>query len=668
MSLRRFGIATRLSIGFGLIVAFMIALAVLGIASMNRINERFEELASKTTVKMWYATMIQDSVHVIDNAILNMIVAREEPTTMMEYVRVMTARKTYESAMEAIGKLEDTAYGKEILERMQQNLEEGKRENSRIIELARAGRYRQAAEIFLETSRTTGAGVHQVCSELVGYEKEDAAASYLAATRTYRFTSFMFVIIGLMVLATASAAAILLTKSITAPLKQGVYVARQLGNGDLSVDIDASGTDETGRLLRAMKEMAEKLKKLSDVEHQLVESQKLETVGRLAGGIARDFNNMLSIILGNTQLMKMQNPKAQKVVERCTVIESAVLRASDFIKQLLAFSRRQILEFRPVRIDQMVREFEKMLRRMLSENIDMRIISHSDFVLVKVDSAQINQVILNLVVNAREAMPEGGRLTIETDVVVVDRDFCSLHPEAKTGAYVVLCVSDTGIGMSREVIDNIFEPFFTTKESGTGLGLSVVYGIIRQHGGFIDVVSEPNRGTRFSVYLPSTTEESTVTQVQAGQGLAKGRGETVLIVEDDRDLRETVSDLLRLLGYRVHTACDGEEGVCVFRQRCDEIDIVLLDAVMPRKSGFEAYKEMDTIRPAIPSLFVTGYNAVHGGNSEEDTGGTGVIQKPYSIEVLSRRIREILDEKRPKTTAQADQTSPRTAPPEALSG
>jgi DNA-binding response OmpR family regulator len=159
-----------------------------------------------------------------------------------------------------------------------------------------------------------------------------------------------------------------------------------------------------------------------------------------------------------------------------------------------------------------------------------------------------------------------------------------------------------------------------------------------------------------------------VTQVQAGQGLAKGRGETVLIVEDDRDLRETVSDLLRLLGYRVHTACDGEEGVCVFRQRCDEIDIVLLDAVMPRKSGFEAYKEMDTIRPAIPSLFVTGYNAVHGGNSEEDTGGTGVIQKPYSIEVLSRRIREILDEKRPKTTAQADQTSPRTAPPEALSG
>ncbi len=642
MNLRRFRIATRLSIGFGLIVAFMIALIVLGIVSMNRINERFEDLASKTTVKIWYATMIQDSVHVVDNAILKMIVARNEQTTMMEYVRVMTARKTFEGAVEEIARLEDTPYGSEILRRMQQRLGERKAENSKAIELARVGKYRQAAGIFLETSRTTGAVVRQVCSELVSYEKEEARTSYLAATRTRRLTSLMFVVMGLMALGIASAAAVLLTKSITAPLKQGVHAANRLGSGDLSVEIDGSGTDETGMLLRAMKEMAEKLKKLSEVEHQLVQSQKLETVGRLAGGIAHDFNNMLSIILGNTQLLKMKHPKGEKVAERCTVIENAVMRASDFIKQLLAFSRRQILEFRSVKIDGMVREFEKMMRRMLHENIEMRIITRSDFASVKVDTAQISQVILNLVVNAREAMPDGGRLTIETDLVILDNDFCALHPDAGTGGYVVLSVSDTGIGMNQEVIKNIFEPFFTTKESGTGLGLSVVYGIIRQHGGFIDVASEPDRGTRFSVYLPYSSEEGTSPSPDAVEGLERGAGESILIVEDDKDLRDTVSDLLRLLGYRVHTACDGEEGVHAFREHCGEIDLVLLDVVMPKKSGFEAYREMNLIGPAIPSIFVTGYNTVHGGNGEDNANAAPVIQKPYSIELLSRTIRETL--------------------------
>jgi len=643
--LRRFRIGTRLSIGFALIVAFMIALVVLGIASMNRLNDRLESLANETTVKIWYATMIQDSVHVIDNAILNMIVTRDERTTMMEYVRVMTARRTCEGAMEEIAKLEHTRYGRDILQRMQRGLGESRREDGKAIELARAGRYGKAAGIFLQTSRTTGASVRRICSELVNYEKEEANTSYLAAANTYRVTSLVFVVMGVVVLAIASAAAVLLTRSITAPLKQGVHVANRLGSGDLSVEIDGSGTDETGRLLGAMKEMAGRLKKLGEVEHQLVQSQKLETVGRLAGGIAHDFNNLLSIILGNTQLMKMQNPKAEKVVDRCTVVENAVMRASDFIKQLLAFSRRQILEFKPVRMDEMVREFEKMMRRMLSENIDMRIVTHSSFATVKIDTAQINQVILNLVVNAREAMPDGGRLTIETDLVVIDRDFCSLHPGAKPGTYVVLSVADTGIGMGRETIENIFEPFFTTKETGTGLGLSVVYGIIRQHGGFIDVLSEPDRGTRFSVYLPYTNGIGTAAPSHAGEGLVKGAGEVVLIVEDDKELRETVSDLLTLLGYSVQTASDGEEGVRVFRERCGEIDLVLLDAIMPKKSGFEAYREMNVIRPEVPSIFVTGYNTVHGGNSDKDSNGANVIQKPYSVELLSRRIREMLDQK-----------------------
>lgn len=645
VKLRRFRIGTRLSIGFALIVAFMIALIVLGIASMNRINDRLESLANETTVKIWYATMIQDSVHVIDNAILNMIVTRDEKTTMMEYVRVMTARRTCEGAMEEIAKLEHTHYGRDILQRMQHGLGASRREDGKAIELARAGLYAKAAGIFLQTSRTTGASVRQVCSELVSYEKEEANASYLAAAKTYRVTSLMFIVLGIIVLAIASAAAILLTRSITVPLKQGVHVANRLGSGDLSVEIDGSGTDETGRLLGAMKEMAGKLKKLGEVEHQLVQSQKLETVGRLAGGIAHDFNNLLSIILGNTQLMKIQNPKAEKVVERCTVIESAVMRASDFIKQLLAFSRRQILEFRPVRIDKMVREFEKMMRRMLHENIEMIITTHSDFASVKIDTAQINQVILNLVVNAREAMPDGGRLTIETDVVVIDRDFCSLHPGAKAGTYVVLSVSDTGIGMSRHVIENIFEPFFTTKDSGTGLGLSVVYGIIRQHGGFIDVVSEPDRGTRFSVYLPYTNEKIVSAPSRASEGLVKGTGEVVLVVEDDKELRETVSELLTLLGYSVHTASDGEEGVRIFTERCGEIDLVLLDAIMPKKSGFEAYREMSVVCPEVPSIFVTGYNTVHGGNSDGNMNGATVIQKPYSIELLSKKIRETLDQK-----------------------
>lgn len=622
-------------------------LIVLGIISMNRINDRLEQIANRTTYKIWYATMIQDSAHIIENAILNMIVARDHQNVMIEYVRIMTARKTHESAIEKIEKLEDSPHGVGIISRMKEKLEDGKKENDRMIELVRDGKYGEAERIFLDTSHENVAVVHQVCSELVNYEKEQAGINYNAATKTYHFTSIMFIAMGVLAILMASAAAVLLTRSITIPLRQGVRIANRIGEGDLSVEIESSEEDETGKLLKAMGEMVEKLRKMNELEHQLIQSQKHETVGRLAGGIAHDFNNMLSIILGNTQLIKMKNPNDDKISRRCSVIETTVMRASDFVKQLLAFSRKQMLELRCVKMDELVSEFEKMMRRMVGENIEMSIVPRSKLTSVKVDTAQINQVILNLVVNAREAMPKGGMLSIETDMVFVDKGHCRFNADAVPGSYVVLSVSDTGIGMSNEVAGNVFEPFFTTKENGTGLGLSVVYGIVRQHGGFIDVVSEMGKGTRFSVYLPYAVDEKTPSSVLVeGNGFMPGEGEMVLIVEDDDHLRETVAEMLSLMGYRVDTASDGLEGVRIFKERCREIDLVLLDIVMPKKSGFEAYREMCAINPSVPSIFVTGYNTAQKTNPVYVGNDANIIQKPYSIELLSQRIREVLDRER----------------------
>lgn len=380
------------------------------------------------------------------------------------------------------------------------------------------------------------------------------------------------------------------------------------------------------------------------LEEQLLQSQKLETVGRLAGGIAHDFNNMLGVILGNVQLAKINLSPDAKAFEFCQSIEKATTRAADFVKQLLAFSRRQLLELKVCDLNNLLGVFENMVQRVIGESIEMSIIPAPGLPAIRADEGQINQVLLNLVVNARDAMPDGGILTVSTGVAEIDKKYTQTHPDASPGSYVVLSVSDTGVGMEKSVAEKMFEPFFTTKIGGSGLGLSVVYGIIKQHGGFVDVISEYGRGTTFKVYIPRANEAAT--ELGENSAALQAGSETILIVEDDEDFRRVEAELLKKLGYRVHMAADGIEGVNVFREKHGEIDLVILDVVMPRMSGRETLEEMRKIRPDIASLFVSGYSldGIHVNYILEQ--GIDAIQKPFSFETLSRKIREVIEKNR----------------------
>ena len=388
-----------------------------------------------------------------------------------------------------------------------------------------------------------------------------------------------------------------------------------------------------GTLLDVSKEKA--------LEEQLLQSQKLETIGRLTGGIAHDFNNMLGVILGNTQLAMMNLSPDDTATGFCSEVEKATHRAAEFTHQLLAFSRRQVLEMKTIDLNDILANFERMVQHIIGESIEMGITYKAGLPLIKADSAQINQILLNLMVNAREAMPDGGKLIIETDVLYVDEKQTPLFADAPHGYYVLISITDTGIGMDKEMLTKIYEPFFTTKSHGTGLGLSVVYGIVKQHGGFIDVQSQPGKGTTFKVYFPSAEEADAV--VQKEQSFIMTGNETVLIIEDDDEFRKVESAILEKLGYTVYIASDGIEGIEIFKAKNNEISLVILDLIMPKMNGWEILSEMRKIKPAIPSLFVTGYGLDGAYMKYIPEEGIDILQKPFSFDALSQKVREIID-------------------------
>lgn len=377
------------------------------------------------------------------------------------------------------------------------------------------------------------------------------------------------------------------------------------------------------------------------LEQQLLQSQKLEGIGKLAGGIAHDFNNMLGVILGNAQLAMLNVSPEDKVFEFCSKIETAASKAAEFTRQLLAFSRKQVLELRIMDLNGLVADFEKMIHRVIGENIEMSI-SYKDYLpMIKADSGQINQVLLNLIMNAREAMPSGGRITLKTDLMYIDEKQVHLYPDASIGNYVMLSIRDTGTGIEKEVLNKIFEPFYTTKTSGTGLGLSVVYGIVKQHDGFIHVDSRPSIGTTFNIFLPAKDEvdNSSAKDVQT---VATG-SETILLVEDDQELRKVATMMLQMLGYQVYATSNGMDGVALFKEKIDHIDLVILDVVMPKMNGYEALKSMREIKSSLPALFVTGYG-LEGISPDAIVGkNIDILQKPYKVDTLSQKIREIIE-------------------------
>jgi PAS domain S-box-containing protein len=379
------------------------------------------------------------------------------------------------------------------------------------------------------------------------------------------------------------------------------------------------------------------------LEDQLRQSQKMEAVGRLAGGVAHDFNNLLTVINGYSELLLRQVGEDSTLRKEVDEIRKAGDRASMLTRQLLAFSRRQVLQPKVLDLNATVSGMATMLRRLIGEDLDLRILPGEGLGRVKADPGQVEQIILNLVVNARDAMPGGGRLTIETSDTSLDGTFSSKHPHAVTGPHVLLAVSDTGVGMSEETQSHLFEPFFTTKErgKGTGLGLSTVYGIVKQSQGYVYVYSELGKGTTVKVFLPRVEgEDEIVSPVSAP---APHGTETVLVVEDDTPVRDLVTRVLSAKGYRVLSACEGVEALRLCGDCADPVDLLVTDVVMPGMGGRELASRVEAAKPGVRVLFVSGYteNAIsHHGILE---AGLEFLQKPFTTDALLRKVREVLD-------------------------
>lgn len=381
------------------------------------------------------------------------------------------------------------------------------------------------------------------------------------------------------------------------------------------------------------------------LEEQLRQSQKLEAVGSLAGGVAHDFNNLLTVIGGYSQMLMQQMGPSDPNYGSLEEIARASDRAAALTRQLLAFSRKQILEPKILNLNAIVLDMEKMLQRLLPANIEMVAALNEDIGQIKADPGQIEQVLLNLVVNARDAMPEGGRLVVKTGNTDLDETYCRSHTDVSAGPYVVLTVSDTGSGMSAETQTRVFEPFFTTKEvgKGTGLGLSTVLGIVQQSGGTVGIYSEVGSGTTFRVYLPriaSTLEaerRQTVAPVHA-QGT-----ETILIVEDDARVRKLARLVLESAGYTVLPATDGQDALGILEKRPGRVHLVLTDIVMPGMSGPELLSRIREDHPGCKGLYMSGYSDKALASGQFPQSEAPLIQKPFPPGILAQRVREVLD-------------------------
>ena len=405
---------------------------------------------------------------------------------------------------------------------------------------------------------------------------------------------------------------------------------------------------DDGRIVVILSDITERKRAEEEkaaLQEELRQSQKMEAVGRLAGGIAHDFNNLLTVISGNCQFSLLELKEGDPLKGNIEEIKAAVDRATSLTRQLLAFSRRQILETKVLDLNTIIRDLDKMLRRVIGEDIELVTLLSDGLGTVKSDPGWMEQVIMNLAVNARDAMPSGGKLIIETTNVELDEPYAHSHVAVKPGRYVKLCVGDTGIGMPPEVREHLFEPFFTTKEKGkgTGLGLSTVYGIVMQSGGNIWVYSEPGLGTTFKIYLPRVDESLEEMREKVTREEPPCGGETILVVEDEQDVRRLTVRVLERRGYRVLETSCGDDALVLSKERKEPIHMILTDVVMPGMSGRQLADQLLPLHPKMKVLYMSGYtdNAIfHHGVLEE---GINYIQKPFTIDGLARKVREVLE-------------------------
>ena len=389
-------------------------------------------------------------------------------------------------------------------------------------------------------------------------------------------------------------------------------------------------------------ETSEKIK----LEQQLRQVQKMESIGRLAAGIAHDFNNVLSVIIGYSDLLLTTIPSNDPIHEKIKRIHDSGSRAATLTRQLLAFSRKQVLEKKVISINTIIRNFLKILGKMVGEDIVITTYLSEESCIVEADPGQIEQIIMNLIVNAKDAMPNGGEIIIETARINLDKHYVNKHIEVKPGQYVLMAISDTGEGMDEDVLSKIFDPFFTTKEQGkgTGLGLATVYGIVKQHDGYIYAYSEKNRGTTFKIYLPASkkTEEETESKSTA-RTLLQGN-ETILIVDDNASIRQLIVETLKPLGYNCLQAASGKDAMDVLRKYKGEVHLLITDVVMPGMSGRELAETIREERPEMKVIFMSGYTEniiAHHGVLEQ---GINYISKPITPVTLTQKIRSVLRE------------------------
>ena len=457
------------------------------------------------------------------------------------------------------------------------------------------------------------------------------------------------------------------------PIRRLAAAATKIGMGELEFTANGNRNDEIGELTRSFSLMAvnlrqsmghlelrsEELKEANNqlttemeerkqLERQLSQAQKMESVGRLAGGVAHDFNNLLTAIIGYSQMSLQEAPPGSPINSHLQEVQKAAERAADLTGQLLAFSRRQVIEPKVIDPNDLVINLDKMLRRLIGEDTELVTLPATGLERVKADPGQIEQVLVNLAVNARDAMPKGGKLTIETANVTLDAEYVRQHGDASPGRHVMLVVSDTGTGMSEEVQEHIFEPFFTTKDvgEGTGLGLAICYGIVQQSGGHMEVCSEPGQGTSFKVYLPAT-EETYEAQTEIVDSSISPQGkETVLLAEDEPLVRTMVATVLRDRGYEVLEAANGEEALRMAQKPGGEgIELLLTDVVMPQMGGPELAEKLYATYPDIKVLFTSGYT----GDSVSELNilptGAEFLAKPYLPDALAVKVREVLDQR-----------------------
>ncbi len=423
---------------------------------------------------------------------------------------------------------------------------------------------------------------------------------------------------------------------------QGNWKHRKKDGKLIEVEITAHELDYVGRRVRLV--VAQDITERHLLEQQLRQAQKMEAVGRLAGGVAHDFNNLLMVIKGHTELLLNVLPASEQIARKIEQIGRAADRASSLTRQLLAFSRMQLLQPRVMNLNGVVEDMGRLLPRLIGEDIELVIRSAEDLGAIRADASQMEQVIMNLAVNARDAMPNGGRLSIETSNADLDSAYSAVHPVVRQGSYVLLAVSDTGTGMDAETQTHIFEPFFTTKEQGkgTGLGLATVYGVVKQSGGFIWVYSEVGKGTSFKIYLPRVdqpVEKSGSTQ--SSSEAPRGTG-TILLAEDEQDVREVAREFLESGGYTVIEAHDGAEAIQLVEKHKGAIDLLVTDMVMPGMTGQELGGMLRQKRDGLRILYMSGYSEHAAAESVQGDESIRLLTKPFSRWALLRAVHEIL--------------------------